>query len=208
MLSIGLLPLLADPLAFLVAFAACAFGLVMHNVAQAWLANRYKDPGPARYGFLSLEPRVHLDVLGVIFLILLGFGFPRPVPFRLYGAKEAQVALMGPLAFFLMAFIYGLLAALLGGGATGSFAEGLSRAMGVMLLHAAIFLFPVPPLDGARVVYAVGSPQARRFMDQLASYGPLGFLVIFLVLNFAGVTSAVIYGLSGLLGTIYRAIGL
>lgn len=208
MLNIGLLSLLADPLAFLVAFAASAFGLVMHNVAQAWLANRYKDSGPARYGFLSFEPRVHLDVLGIIFLILLGFGFPRPVPFRLYGAKEAQVALMGPLAFFLMAFIYGLLAALLGGGATGSFAEGLSRAMGVMLLHAAIFLFPVPPLDGARVVYAVGSPQARRFMDQLSSYGPLGFLVIFLVLNFTGVTSAVIYGLSGLLGTIYRAIGL
>ncbi len=177
MLNIGLLSLLADPLAFLVAFAACAFGLVMHNVAQAWLAHRYKDPGPARYGFL-------------------------------YGAKEAQVALMGPLAFFLMAFIYVLLAALLGGGATGSFAEGLGRAMGVMLLHAAIFLFPVPPLDGARVVYAVGSPSARRFMDQLSSYGPLGFLVIFLVLNFTGVTAAVIYGLSGLLGTIYRAIGL
>jgi Zn-dependent protease len=77
-----------------------------------------------------------------------------------------------------------------------------------MISHAAVFLFPVPPLDGARVVYAIGSPEARRFMDQLQSYGFLGFVVIFLVLNLSGILPAVRAGLSGLLNSLFAAIGL
>ena len=73
---------------------------------------------------------------------------------------------------------------------------------------AAIYLFPVPPLDGARALYAAGGLEARRFLDQLASYGPVGFLVIFLLLSYTGVTDAVVRGLSGLLATLYRALGL
>lgn len=45
-----------DPLAYLVAFAAAAFGLVVHNLFQAYLADRYRDSEPRRYGFLTVEP--------------------------------------------------------------------------------------------------------------------------------------------------------
>jgi Zn-dependent protease len=199
-----------DPLAYLVAFAVATFGLVVHNLFQAYLADRYKDSEPRRYGFLTVEPRVHLDGLGLIFLALLGFGFPRMVPWRLFGVRGAQVALMGPLGFFVAAFFYILLARLLEnlGPATSSFALGLQVAGSLMISHAAVFLFPVPPLDGARVVYAIGSPEARRFMDQLQSYGFLGFVVIFLVLNLSGILPAVRAGLSGLLNSLFAAIGL
>ncbi|MER3553580.1 MAG: hypothetical protein C4331_04320 [Meiothermus sp.] len=209
-MNFGLLRYLSDPLAFLVAFAACAFGLVVHNLFQAWLANRYRDSDPKRYGFLSLEPRVHFDALGLLFLAILGFGFPRPVPFRLSGGKAAQVALMGPLGFFVAAFVYELLGRLLVGlgPATQSIAFGLQIAAGLMLAHAAVFLFPVPPLDGARVVYAVGSSEARRFMDQLQSYGPIGFFVIFLLLSLTGILGSIVRGLAGLLDTIFRLVGL
>jgi len=209
-MSFGLLRYLSDPLAFLVAFAACAFGLVVHNLFQAWLADRYRDGDPRRYGFLSLEPRVHLDALGLLFLAILGFGFPRPVPFRLVGGKAARVALMGPLGFFVAAFFYELLGRLLGGlsPATGSIAFGFQIAAGLMLAHAAVFLFPVPPLDGARVVYAVGGLEARRFMDQLQNYGPLGFFVIFLVLSLTGILGSVVSGLAGLLNALFRLMGL
>ena len=54
----------------------------------------------------------------------------------------------------------------------------------------------------------MGGLEARRFLDQLASYGPVGFLVIFLLLSYTGVTDAVVRGLSGLLATLYRALGL
>jgi Zn-dependent protease len=202
--------LATNPLAYLVAFAAAAFGLVMHNLFQAWLADRYKDSSPRRLGFLSVEPRVHLDLIGLIFLALIGFGFPRPVPYRLYGRKDAQVALMGPLGFFVAALLFGLLARLLirAGDSVVSIAGGLEVASGLMLIHAAIYLFPVPPLDGAKVVYALGGSEARRFMDQLASYGPIGFFVIFLILNLTGVTTAVRLVLGSFLDGLFRLMGL
>ena len=209
-MNFGLLSLLDNPLALLVAFASIAFGLVLHNVAQAWLAARFGELGPARFGFMTLEPRVHLDILSIVFLVLLGFAFPRPVPYRLYGPKAAQVALIGPLALFGAAFIFTILSRLmspLGMGLEG-IALGFQVAALRLIIHAAIFLFPVPPMDGAQVVYALGSSSARRFMDQLASYGPMGFLVIFLVLSITGVTGAVSVALYSLMDGFLGLIGL
>jgi Zn-dependent protease len=200
----GLFPLLNDPPVFLVAFALAALGLVLHNLFQAYLADRYGETAPRRYGFLSLDLRVHLEPLGLVLLLLLGFGWPRFVPTNLPGWKGAMVALMGPLGFFFAAFLYGLLARFL----PYPFGEGLLVAQRLMLLHAAIYLFPVPPLDGAKALYAVGGLEARRFLDQIAALGPLGFILIFLVLSFAGVTASVAQGLSGLLDSVYRVLGL
>jgi len=200
----GLFPLLNDPPVFLVAFALAALGLVLHNLFQAYLADRYGETAPRRYGFLSLDLRVHLEPLGLVLLLLLGFGWPRFVPTNLPGRKGAMVALMGPLGFFFAAFLYGLLARFL----PYPFGEGLLVAQRLMLLHAAIYLFPVPPLDGAKVLYAVGGLEARRFLDQIAALGPLGFILIFLVLSYAGVTASVVQGLSGLLDSVYRVLGL
>jgi Zn-dependent protease len=200
----GLFPLLNDPPVFLVAFALAALGLVLHNLFQAYLADRYGETAPRRYGFLSLDLRVHLEPLGLVLLLLLGFGWPRFVPTNLPGRKGAMVALMGPLGFFFAAFLYGLLARFL----PYPFGEGLLVAQRLMLLHAAIYLFPVPPLDGAKALYAVGGLEARRFLDQIAALGPLGFILIFLVLSFTGVTASVVQGLSGLLDSVYRVLGL
>jgi Zn-dependent protease len=200
----GLFPLLNDPPVFLVAFALAALGLVLHNLFQAYLADRYGETAPRRYGFLSLDLRVHLEPLGLVLLLLLGFGWPRFVPTNLPGRKGAMVALMGPLGFFFAAFLYGLLARFL----PYPFGEGLLVAQRLMLLHAAIYLFPVPPLDGAKFLYAVGGLEARRFLDQIAALGPLGFILIFLVLSFTGVTASVVQGLSGLLDSVYRVLGL
>ncbi|AEB11977.1 site-2 protease family protein [Marinithermus hydrothermalis] len=207
----GLIGLLANGfLVFVVAFAASVFGLVVHNLAQAWLADRYGDSGPRRYGFLTLEPRVHLDPLGLLLLLLLGFGWPRFVPFRvLRGNREAWVALMGPVGFLLAAFVYLLISALLPRTlALDQVGLGLQFAALIMVRHAAVYLFPVPPLDGARALYAVGGYEVRRFLDRIGSYGPIGFLVIFLVLSFTGFLGAVERGLLGLLLDALRALGL
>ena len=157
----GLFPYLNDPPVFLVAFAFAVFGLVVHNLFQAYLADRYGDTAPRRYGFLSLDLKVHLEPLGLVFLLLLGFGWPRTVPTNLPGRKGAMVALMGPLGFFVAAFLYGLLARFL----PYPFGEGLLLAQRLMLLHAAIYLFPVPPLDGAKALYAVGGFQTAGSRD-------------------------------------------
>jgi hypothetical protein len=63
-------------------------------------------------------------------------------------------------------------------------------------------------LDGARIVYALGGPEVRRFLDQIRSWGPVGFLLIFLVLSYTGVLTAVELGLYGFLNTLFAAVGL
>lgn len=205
----GLLVYLNRPLVFLVAFAAASFGLVVHNLVQAWLADRYGDTLPRRMGFLTLDAKVHLDALGVLFLALFGFGWPKSVPFRLNGRKGLIVALSGPVGFLLAAFAYLLLAAVLPRGyGLEQIAYGLQVAAAIMVVEAAVFLFPVPPLDGARAVYAAGSYESRRMMDRIASYGPIGFITIFLILSFTGVIGAVQAGLMGFLQTLLHALGL
>ncbi|WP_457630716.1 site-2 protease family protein [Oceanithermus sp.] len=205
----GLLAYLSQPLVFLVAFAASTFGLVVHNLVQAWLADRYGDTLPRRMGFLTIDAKTHLDPLGVLFLVLFGFGWPKSVPFRLNGRKGLLVALSGPVGFLLAGFVYLLVAALLPRGyGLDQISLGLQIAAATMVIEAAVFLFPVPPLDGARAVYAAGSYESRRMMDRIASYGPLGFIVIFLVLSYTGVLGAVQSGLMGFLQAILRALGL
>ena len=205
----GLFSYLSQPLLFLVAFAAAAFGLVLHNLAQAWLADRYGDPTPRRYGFLTLDPKVHLDPIGLLFLLLLGFGWPRFVPFRLYGKKEALVALMGPLGFFAAAFVYLLLARLLPTGmGLLPIAQGFELAGFLMVGHAVIYLFPIPPLDGARVARALGGPEVRRLLAQIESWGPVGFILIFLVLSYTGVLTALERGVYGFIAKLLAILGL
>jgi Zn-dependent protease len=202
--------LFEDPLVYLVALAAAAFGLVMHNVFQAFLADRYRDGDPKRFGFMSLEPKVHFDGLGLLFLAILGFGFPNTVPFRLSGTKAAQVALMGPLGFAVMAFVYLLVSRLLAlaGPAAASISAGLELGALLMVRNAVVFIFPVPPLDGARVAYAIGNQQVRRLMDQLQSYGFMGFFMILLLLKLTGVLSVLAVILLTILELPLRLVGL
>ncbi len=205
----GLIVFLPNPLIFLVVVAASAFGLVVHNLAQAYLADRFGDPTPRRQGFLTLDPSVHFDPLGLLLLLLLGFGWPRFVPYDLRWKKAALVALMGPVGFMLAALAYMLLARLLPAD-MGLFpiSRGLDFAAVFMVRHAAVYLFPVPPLDGARIAHALGGPEVRRFLNQIRSWGPVGFLLIFLVLDYTGVISRVELGIYGFLDALLASLGL
>ena len=74
----------ADPLGFVVYllyFAVCVLlTLILHEVAHGYVALRCGDPTAKMLGRLSLDPRRHLDPLGTLCLVFLGFGWARPVP--------------------------------------------------------------------------------------------------------------------------------
>ena len=164
--------------------------LIFHNIFQTFVAARFGDHSPRLAGFGAFEPRVHLDMFGVILLLILGFGWPRQIPVngRNYrGRQEALVWYSGPLAYVLvslLAYTAGILLAVNGGGeAARGFMVGGSTA----ILHAAINLFPVLPLDGGHAALALGNASLRRFVLQVASYGTVGFIVLFLLLNLTGI---------------------
>lgn len=172
--------------------------LVFHNVVQAYVASRYGDASPRFAGYMSFDLQRQLDPIGVLFLFLLGFGWPQAVPvnsrnYRGRGRQEAFVWYSGPLAYLIVAFVSTLVAVIfasLNGVGSQALAQSFILASGTAILHAVINLFPVFPLDGAKAALAWGNPSLRRFVQQIAQFGPLGFLVFFLVLNYLGVTGA------------------
>ena len=169
--------------------------LVFHNVFQAYIASRYGDANPRFAGYMKFDLQRQLEPTGVLFLFLLGFGWPQSIPvnsrnYRGRGQQEALVWYSGPLAYLIVAFISALVGAIFASAGSPILARSFVLAASVAVLHAVINLFPVFPLDGAKGALAWGNPGVRRFVQQIASFGVLGFIVFFFVLSYLGVTGA------------------
>ncbi len=185
--------------------------LVFHNVFQAYIASRYGDANPRFAGYMSFDLQRHLEPTGVLFLFLLGFGWPQPIPtssrnYRGRGQQEALVWYGGPLAYLIVALVSSLVAAVFASMDSGILARSFVLASSVAVLHAVINLFPVFPLDGAKAVLAWGNPSLRRFVQQIAGFGPFGFIIFFFILSSLGVTGALQGFFQGIILSIIRLI--
>ena len=183
-----------DPTTLVISAVIMIFALMFHNVVQAWVASRYGDASPRLAGFMNFDPQQHLEPIGVLFLFLLGFGWPKMVSvngrnYRGRGRQEAVVWYSGPAAYLLVGFVSTLIGAIFG--AMGNFSLGRAFIMTATIatLHAVINLFPVWPLDGAQAALALGNPSVRRFIEQIRGFGILGFIVFFMALSFLGIIS-------------------
>ena len=111
--------LIDDPAAFFLLVAIVGFSLLIaitvHEFSHALMANRLGDPTAKRMGRLSLNPIKHLDPLGTLMLLLVGFGWGKPVPinpnyFRMNPRRGMAVsALAGPLSNFALAAVLGVI---------------------------------------------------------------------------------------------------
>lgn len=186
-----------DPTVLVIASIVMVSALIFHNVFQSWIASRLGDNTARFSGYQRFDPQHQLEPFGVLFLFILGFGWPRQIPvngrnFRGRGRQEALVWYGGPLAYLIVATVSYLLAAIFLRTAGFDLARAFSAAGNVAILHAVINLFPVYPLDGARAALAWGDAGTRRLIQQIANFGILGFIVIFMLLSYTGVTGAII----------------
>ncbi|HVA21050.1 MAG TPA: site-2 protease family protein [Candidatus Micrarchaeia archaeon] len=157
----------------LVVFAlpGIVIGFTCHEFCHALVATGFGDPLPRRQGRLSLNPAAQVDPVGLVMLLLLGFGFARPVQFNPLivrtGPRRAWVAAVGPLCNLALAAVLGLALRLLltadpqvANCLLPSFALSPAGALYWVLIEAffinvilCVFnLLPIPPLDGYRVV--------------------------------------------------------
>ena len=88
-------------------------GITVHEFMHAWTANFLGDPTPKKFGRLSLNPMAHLDPVGTLALIFLGFGWGKPVPINPNNFKNprlgsALTSIAGPLTNLLLADVLAL----------------------------------------------------------------------------------------------------
>ena len=105
---------------FVLGFAtALIFALSLHEMSHALAAKMNGDLTAAMYGRLSLNPMRHFDPVGLVMMLLVGFGWARPVPvdprnFKNYRKGMLDVALAGVITNLIVAFVCSFVLALLG----------------------------------------------------------------------------------------------
>lgn len=193
-----------DFLAVAISFGVLLLSLTIHEAAHAWTAYRLGDPTARALGRVSLNPIVHIDLIGTVVLPLLAavshfpiIGWAKPVPvnprnFRNPRRDFVLVAAAGPISNLLQACVAAILlriaVALAQGDAGGMLLNALLMAVEINLLLAFFNLIPVPPLDGGNVLLGILPPRAAVTFSQIRQYG---FIVLYALL-LSGAASAII----------------
>jgi Zn-dependent protease len=186
-------------------FLAMLFALTFHEAAHAFASHSFGDDSAKREGRLSLNPTVHMDMLGTVALPLvcsvLGapfIGWAKPVPYDERNFKNPTrdvvlTAAAGPAANLLLSFICLIIFRLNAQldwllFAKGSFLAPLMGVVGAMIyvngILAFLNLIPLPPLDGATIM--------RAFMDRNLweryemAVAPWGFVIILVLASMGG----------------------
>lgn len=135
-----------------------------HEMAHAWASDRLGDPTAKQCGRLSMNPLRHFDPLGALCMILVGFGWAKPVPvaavhnFRHPRRDMALSAAAGPAANLLLAYVWMVCYKIVyyfsyaPESLLWQFVIGVLLTMIQVNITLAVFnLLPVPPLDGSRI---------------------------------------------------------
>jgi Zn-dependent protease len=166
-------------------------GITIHEYAHAWMATRLGDDTPRLMGRLTLNPLKHIDPLGAIFLLIVGFGWGKPVPFNPNKIKDpsgtVKIALSGVVANLILALILGLVLRI----ATAYGIVWDSRSILVFiewfvyanLILIAFNIIPIPPLDGSKVVESYLSYEATLRFEQVGPIILFGVIIIQQVLG-------------------------
>ena len=178
-----------EPQIIILLIPALVFSLSFHEFAHAWMAYRLGDNTAARLGRLTLNPMSHLDPVGSLALLLMGFGWAKPVPVDsryLENPKKdmVKIAAAGPISNIILAVVAALALRLLF--STDLFTHNIKTFfiifMQINITLAVFNLLPVSPLDGSQIL----TPFLEKYFGsdvvwKMQIYGPrfLFFIIIF-----------------------------
>lgn len=169
--------------------------LTVHEWAHGFMAYKLGDSTAKADGRLSLNPLDHLDPIGSIMLLLVGFGWAKPVPVMTRNFKKprrdfALVSLAGPIANFIMAlfsalFYVGTLYFCIANGYSGETAKAIVSIFEMSLLfNVGLGLFnliPLPPLDGSNVVMCLLPNRLAAKYSRIRYYTQYIFIGLMLI---------------------------
>lgn len=177
--------------------------LPVHELAHGYIAYKLGDDTAKKQGRLTFNPFAHLNPIGTIMIFLFGIGYARPVPvnpnrFKNPKGGMALVAIAGPLSNLLMAFVFNFVYIALAAnfnmtGFMGAVMYFFYFAAWVNITLAVFNLFPIPPLDGSKVLAAL---LPNRIYNKYMIYERYIMIALF-VLLFTGVLDKPISIVSG-----------
>ena len=202
------------------------FAITLHEAAHGYAARHFGDNTAWMMGRVTLNPLRHIDPVGTILMPLLLyfatsgamlFGYAKPVPVRFGHLRHPKrdmvwVALAGPAANLLQALVWGIAFYLLhAAGVTEAFF--LKMAQGGVLVNVVMFafnLFPLPPLDGGRILVGLLPYRQAAAVSRIE---PWGFFIVMALVMLNVINTlwmqpvmALTYGLIDLLLTPFAAL--
>ncbi len=169
-------------------------GLSLHEFAHAWMSDRLGDPTPGRQGRLTINPIAHIDPIGFIALLLVGFGWGKPVMidptyYKKVRRDEFLVAIAGVTMNLFLAVILSFPAKALlnayyssGSVLTENLFYIVYYAVSINLCLMVFNLIPCPPLDGWNIVTQIFDLERYSWWYKVYQYGQW-ILIILIVAN-------------------------
>ena len=151
------------------------FALVFHEFSHAWVANKLGDPTARYAGRLTLNPMAHLDPIGGLMILFVGFGWAKPVPVDIRYLHNPRVDMMkiafaGPASNLLLAFIAGTILRL--GFVHGTVAMMIMLFTQINIMLAVFNMIPIAPLDGSQIFSGLLIRTNPELVRNLQIYGP------------------------------------
>jgi Zn-dependent protease len=175
-----------------VALVAIIICMVYHELSHGIVSYKLGDKTAKTMGRLSLNPIKHIDLLGMLAFVFVGFGWAKPVQvdprnFKKPKRDMAITAFAGPLSNFVMAavflFILGLVYPLAKTSDVGNAILDIIYTAATFSVVLGIFnMIPVPPLDGSKVLFAVASDELYAKLMRYERFG-LIFLIVVIFIN-------------------------
>jgi len=171
-------------------------GLTFHEFAHAKAANLLGDPTPKLQGRVTLNPLAHIDIIGFIALMIVGFGWGKPVQingsyFKNFKRDEIIVSISGVLMNLVLAILFAGILKLMDVSAseyftTTSVGNYISQMVyGVIWINIILMVFnlmPIPPLDGFNVIAELAHLREKGIYSQVYDKGPI-ILIILIIFN-------------------------
>lgn len=178
---------------------AIFIGLTFHEFAHAFVAYKLGDQTPKLQGRVTLNPMAHIDLVGLLCLFFVGFGWGQPVQIDPWAFKnrrrdEFLVSIAGVTMNFLIAFVFAFIVKgiLVATGGDWMY-EGFGQSIYLMLFYVIYInlvlmvfnLIPVPPLDGFNIIAQIGNFGQKEIYWKIYRYGSW-ILIAIVVFGVAG----------------------
>ncbi len=182
------------------------FSVTIHEVAHGYAAYKLGDPTAKNCGRLTLNPIKHLDPLGTLLILLVGFGWAKPVPIdsRYFEKPRRDITIVsaaGPISNLLLSLLSLIIyyKVCLNLYQAGIMPENVISACSVFFgtmaslnITLAVFnLLPIPPLDGSKILLTWAPYKWQQAIYSIERFGFIGVYLVLIIISRLGIISAV-----------------